>query len=368
MESKKPYVIAIIVQMIYTGMFIISKAAFDKGMNTFVFIFYRQAASSILLLPIAVFLERKNAPSISLRMILKLFLYAFIGNTFSLNLYNVSMKLTSATVASATFNSQPVVTFCLALLLRMEVVKLRSSSGIAKVTGVALCLAGVLVIALYIGPGLSPINHHRVFAVHALASPSRATWIKGTFLMVLANMSWSLWIVKQAAVLKEFPNKILMMLSQCIFSTVQSFIVALVAERDFSKWKLRLDISLLAIIYTGFMVNGVSFYLQAWCVEMKGPVFLTVWTPLCLIFTIFCSSIIGEIVHLGSIVGGLLLVGGLYCVLWGKSKENKTAQCNRVNTMDIGVQDEQEHKQTEEDKKGREDQKEATLAFTVDQV
>lgn len=80
---------------------------------------------------------------------------------------------------------------------RMEVVKLRSSSGIAKFTGIALCLAGVLVIALYMGPGLSPINHHCVFPVHALSAPSRVTWIKGTFLMVLANMSWSLWIVKQ---------------------------------------------------------------------------------------------------------------------------------------------------------------------------
>ncbi|KAG2556666.1 hypothetical protein PVAP13_8NG194700, partial [Panicum virgatum] len=274
-----------------------------------------------------------------------------------------------------------VITFCLALLLRMEVVNLRSSSGIAKVTGVALCLAGVLVIALYIGPGISPINHHRVIAAHVLRAPGRVTWIKGTFLMVLANMSWSLWIVKQAAVLQEFPNKILMTLSQCIFSTVQSFIVAVVAERDFSKWKLRLDISLLAIIYKlhptsplvnrayeGFIVNGVSFYLQAWCVELKGPVFLTVWTPLCLIFTIFCSSILGEIVHLGSIVGGILLVAGLYSVLWGKNKENKTLQCNKVNTMDIGMPDEQEHEQREEDKKGREEQKEATSAFMVEQV
>ncbi|RLM58566.1 hypothetical protein C2845_PM18G03520 [Panicum miliaceum] len=276
------------------------------------------------------------------------------------------MKLTSsATVASATFNSQPVVTFCLALLLRMEVVKLRSSSGIAKVTGVAVCRAGVLVIALYIGPGLRPINHHRVFAPHVLRAPSRVTWIKGTFLMVLANMSWSLWIVKQAAVLKEYPNKILRTLSQCIFSTVQSFIVAaVVAERDFSKWKLRLDISLLAIIYTGFIVNGVSFYLQAWCVELKGPVFLTVWTPLCLIFTIFCSSILGEIVHLGSIDGGVLLVAGLYSVLWGQNKKNnKSLPCNKVNSTDIGMQDEQEHEQMEEDNKGREEQKEATSAI-----
>ena len=70
----------------------------------------------------------------------------------------------------------------------------------------------------------------------------------------------------------------------------------------------------------------------------------------------------------GSIVGGILLVAGLYSVLWGKNKENKTLQCNKVNTMDIGMPDEQEHGQREEDKKGREEQKEATSAFMVEQV
>jgi len=58
MEAKKPYVIAIVVQLIYTGMFVVSKAAFDHGINTFVFIFYRTAAASLLLLPVAIILER----------------------------------------------------------------------------------------------------------------------------------------------------------------------------------------------------------------------------------------------------------------------------------------------------------------------
>jgi hypothetical protein len=50
----------------------------------------------------------------------------------------------------------------------------------------------------------------------------------------------------------------------------------------------------------GFVVMGVGYYLQAWCVEMKGPVFLAAWTPFCFIFTIFCSSFfLGEIVNLG---------------------------------------------------------------------
>ena len=170
----------------------------------------------------------------SLVLLLKLFFYALIGyiyiykymhlqkfrsslyifcddgcqwlitcrNTFSLNLYNVSMKWTSATVASASSNSMPVITFCLALLLRMEAVKLRSRSGVAKLAGVALCLAGVFVLAFYAGPALSPVNRHRAFAVAQASNnnhhpSSRMTWVKGTFFMVLANVTWALWIVLQ---------------------------------------------------------------------------------------------------------------------------------------------------------------------------
>ena len=140
---------------------------------------------------------------------------------------------------------------------RMEVVKFRSSSGIAKVIGVALCLAGALTIAFYTGPPLRPINHHRAFRTphHASKAPtSRGTWVLGTFLMLLSNVTWSLWMVWQAALLKEFPNKMLLTTAQCVLSTAQSFVVAAVAERDFAKWKLRFDISLLAVAYTVMMI------------------------------------------------------------------------------------------------------------------
>ncbi|XP_052156578.1 WAT1-related protein At5g64700-like [Oryza glaberrima] len=327
MEEKKPYVIGMLIQVIYAGMFVVTKAAFDEGVNTFVFIFYRQAAATLLLLPLALLLERKNARSMSLMLLIKLFFCAFIGNTFSLNLYNVSMKFTSATVASAASNSLPVITFFLALITRMECVKVRSSSGIAKLAGVALCFAGVMVLALYKGPALNPVSHHHhhiaSFAGDARSSSSsRGAWIRGIFLMVLANVTWSIWIVLQAAVLREFPNKMLVTAAQCVFSTVQTAVVAAAAEREMARWKLRLDISLLAVLYTGLVVTGVSYYLQAWCVELKGPVFLAMSNPLCLLLTIFCSSFfLAEIVHLGSIIGGILLVGGLYSVLWGKSAE-----------------------------------------------
>uniref|UniRef100_A0A0E0KXJ7 WAT1-related protein n=1 Tax=Oryza punctata TaxID=4537 RepID=A0A0E0KXJ7_ORYPU len=165
-----------------------------------------------------------------------------------------------------------------------------------------------MVLALYKGPALNPVNHHHIAFAGDDARTSRATsssssrgaWIRGIFLMVLANVTWSIWIVLQAAVLKEFPNKMLVTATQCVFSTVQTLVVAVAAERDIARWKLRLDITLLAVLYTGLVVTGVSYYLQAWCVELKGPVFLAMSNPLCLLLTIFSSSfLLADIVHLG---------------------------------------------------------------------
>jgi hypothetical protein len=85
----------------------------------------------------------------------------------------------------------------------MEELKLRSPSGIAKLSGVALCLAGVLVIALYAGELLSAVNHHHAFAAPTHASSTKtlmgAAWIKGTFVAVLAALAYVLWVILQVS-------------------------------------------------------------------------------------------------------------------------------------------------------------------------
>ncbi|KAL3025787.1 hypothetical protein AAZX31_04G197300 [Glycine max] len=46
-------------------------------------------------------------------------------------------------------------------------------------------------------------------------------------------------------------------------------------------------------------------------------------TPLALIITIFASvAVLGEIISLGSLLGGFVLILGLYSVLWGKNREH----------------------------------------------
>lgn len=54
----------------------------------------------------------------------------------------------------------------------------------------------------------------------------------------------------QAALLKEYPNRMLVTVTQCVFGTVQTLVAAAVAERNIARWKIRLDITLVTILYS----------------------------------------------------------------------------------------------------------------------
>ncbi|CAA0839211.1 WAT1-related protein [Striga hermonthica] len=330
MGETKPLLAVLLIQVIYAGYFLLTKLAFDVGMNTFVFVFYRQASATLFLAPIAIFMERKSAPPLSFSIFIKIFMLSLFGITMSLDIVGVGLKYTSASLGAATSNTLPVITFFLAVLLRMERVNISTSPGILKVCGVVLCMGGVATIAFFRGPFLKILVHHHLVHNHLTLEsrtiPSPNAWIMGVFLMLLANLFWAFWLVLQGRVLKHYPSKLLLTTLQCFLSTIQSFIVAVAFARDPNEWQLGWNIRLLSVAYCGIVVTGVTFYLQTWVVEKKGPVFLAMTTPLIMVFTIVLSAfILGEIISFGSVLGAILLVGGLYFVLWGKTKEAKMA-------------------------------------------
>ncbi|XP_020212931.1 WAT1-related protein At5g64700 [Cajanus cajan] len=326
MKGNNPYFVVVVIQAIYAAMFLLSKAAFDHGMNNFIFVFYRQAIATIFLTPFTFYFEWKTAPPMSFWTFCKIFFLSFFGITLSLDIYGIGLIYTSATLAAATTNCLPVITFFLALLLRIESLKIKTRSGMAKLIGIVGCLAGAATLAFYKGPPLKLLSHYHLLDHHKTLqhqghAPSGA-WIKGCFLMLLSNSCFGLWLVLQAFIIKGYPSKLLFTTLQCFLSSIQSFVIAFAVERDIEQWKLGWNVRLLAVIYCGIMVTGVTYYLQTWVIEKKGPVFLAMSTPLALIITIFASAtVLGEIISLGSLLGGLVLVLGLYSVLWGKSRE-----------------------------------------------
>ncbi|PAN30525.1 hypothetical protein PAHAL_5G289900 [Panicum hallii] len=288
MGNRADFVVAFLLRAIYGGMQIVTKNAFNEGMSTTIFVFYRHLVAVLFLVPVAFVLERKTAPALSFKVSLKLFVHALYG---------------------------------------METLNLKRFHGIAKVCGILFSLAGVIVLAFYQGPEMKSFNHHHLFHhvsnFHGggTAHPTR-TWILGIFLTTLSTTSWALWTVLQGPMLEAYPSKLLNTTLQMIFATIQCFFIALAAERDFAKWRLGLDARLIAVVYSGILASGVAYYMQVWVIDKSGPVFLAMTMPITLLVTLILSLFLGEAVTVGSILGGVIMVGGLYSVLWAKRSEH----------------------------------------------
>ncbi|KQK15945.1 WAT1-related protein At5g64700 [Brachypodium distachyon] len=328
--STKAYGAVVLIRLMYSGMHVMSKVALDQGMNPFVFVFYRHTTAALVLIPATFILERRKTKPVTLKIAGKMFIHALYGVTAVGVLFNLGLNYASATSSSALYNVQPVVTFILAVIFGMESMKLKKLHGNVKVAGIIFCIAGVTVLAFYEGPMFKSFNHHR-FVQHGSTSSSssgaetnsKKLWVFGIFLMTLSNILAGLWTVLQGPLIED-TSKLMNTTLQISCASVQAFVVAVAAERDFSKWKLGWNISLAAVIYSGVIVTALSYYMQMWTISKRGPVFLAMSMPLTLIFTIVISSfVLGDAVSLGSIISGILLIGGLYNVLWGKSMERK---------------------------------------------
>ncbi|KAJ9567737.1 hypothetical protein OSB04_003703 [Centaurea solstitialis] len=194
--SGKAYIAMLIVQVIYAGMALLSKASISSGMNPSIFVVYRLAFATLSLAPVAYYFERKNAPQISCTLICKIFFSALIGITICLNMYYYALNHTSATFAAATTNLVPAITFVIALILRMERMYIKKLHGWAKMIGAMVSLSGALVFAFVKGPtfvkegGKVSSNTNHQFS-------SNSEFVKGPLLMLCSNTLWSSWGIMQ---------------------------------------------------------------------------------------------------------------------------------------------------------------------------
>ncbi|XP_029120466.1 WAT1-related protein At5g64700 isoform X4 [Elaeis guineensis] len=250
MEDMKVYVVIFLISFIYAVMQILTKAAFDGGMSTFIYVFYRQLIGTLFVSPVALVLERNIAPPLSFKVCFKIFLLTLVGLIVFLDTYSVGLDYTTTTSAAAMINSAPAVTFILAVLFRIETIKIKKLQGIAKVSGIVLCLAGILTLAFFKGPQLKSFNHHHLFG-HRASQTDRghSKWALGILLMTISTTALSLGTVLQGFVLKEYPAKLAFTALQCLCGAIQSFFVALAFERDFSRWKLGFNMNLLSVTY-----------------------------------------------------------------------------------------------------------------------
>ncbi|XP_010935825.1 protein WALLS ARE THIN 1 [Elaeis guineensis] len=332
-ERVQLHVAMLALQFGYAGFHVVSRAALNMGISKVVFPVYRNIIALILLVPFAYFLEKKDRPAITLNFLVQFFLLALCGITANQGFYLLGLDNTSPTFASAIQNSVPAITFLMAALLRIEKVRIDRRDGIAKLTGTLACVAGATVITLYKGPTIFSPSH-------ALNQPSpRSTptmlwlgdaegknWTLGCLYLIGHCLSWSGWLVLQAPVLKKYPARLSVTSYTCFFGVIQFLVIAAFIERDAEAWIFHSGSELFTILYAGFIASGVAFAVQIWCIDRGGPVFVAVYQPVqTLVVAIMASIALGEQFYLGGIIGAILIIAGLYLVLWGKSEERAFA-------------------------------------------
>ncbi|KAK6939406.1 EamA domain [Dillenia turbinata] len=330
-ERAQLHLAMLALQFGYAGFHVVSRAALNMGISKIVFAVYRNIIALILLLPFAYFLEKKERPQMTFSFLVQFFLLAAIGITANQGFYLLGLDNTTPTFASAIQNSVPAITFLMAAILRIEKVRLNRKDGLSKVMGTVLCVAGASVITLYKGPAIyspaTPLQTTRESSqlwLSSLGDAKGKNWTLGCIYLVGHCLSWSGWLVLQAPLLKKYPARLSVTSCTCFFGVIQFLIIAAFAERNADAWLVHSGAELFSVFYAGVVASGIAFAVQIWCIDRGGPVFVAVYQPVqTLVVAIMASIALGEEFYLGGIIGAVLIIAGLYLVLWGKNEEQK---------------------------------------------
>ncbi|KAK4267479.1 hypothetical protein QN277_024255 [Acacia crassicarpa] len=338
MEDLKPALMMVIVQVGYAGVSILYKlVSNDKGISLTILMAYRFLFASLFMVPLAFFVERKSKPKITGKVLLQAFMCGLFGASLQQNLFVQAVSLAGATYATAMYNLVPGATFVLALCFGLEKLNMGRASGKAKVAGLVMGIGGAMILTFYKGIEIHLWSTHLNIIKHMAPHTVSSNHIWGIALASGTCLSYSLWLIIQAKMSEKFPWAYTSAALMSVMAAIQSVIFALFVERDnWSRWKLGWNTFLLTAVYTGIVASGVAWILITSCLHQKGPLYTSMFNPLFLVIVAIVSSfLLDETLHLGSLIGSILIIMGLYTFLWGKGKElKKKEDQNNVEAQD----------------------------------
>ncbi|XP_076937257.1 WAT1-related protein At1g25270-like [Bidens hawaiensis] len=341
-HELKPVLLMVAVQMAFAGVNVLYKLAANDGMILPILVAYRFIFSTAFIVPLALFVERKKRPNLTWMILLQAFCCGLFGGSLAQNLYVKALSLTSATFAAATTNLIPAITFLLAVCFGMERLGWKTSSGAAKIMGTAFGVGGAMLLTFYKGVDLNlwKTNVNLLHGQHHSSHVQNSSnMVVGSLLAIGSCISYFIWLIIQTNMVKRYPCPYSVTALTSTMGAIQAVVFGLCTERNWADWKLGWNIRLLTVAYSGMLASGLMFTFVACCVQMRGPLYVSAFNPLLLVLVAIAGSLVlNESLHLGSLLGAILIIFGLYAVLWGKGKEvKKVAQLCPIREPSIGT-------------------------------
>ncbi|KAH8959238.1 hypothetical protein BDL97_06G068800 [Sphagnum fallax] len=316
---------------------LLSKVAVSTGVNPFVFCLYRDCIGSFVLGTYAFFAERGTRPKLTLPVFGFMVCLGFFGIFIQHTLYFVGLGLAGVVLSSALQNCTPIFILVIALIFRLEEVRIGERHGQAKILGVLLCVLGAMALLFYKGPNLlprmgltnatlpqrAPPLSGEVFA-ELLQQWGISKWQIGALCIIGSSLSLAVYINLQVPALARYPAPISLMAGAVFSGTILVFLTVVVTVKDPSKWVLSGLAQIIPAIYAGTIISGVTMVLVCWSNHKGGPIFVGAYSPMSsLLSSILGYYFLGESIFLGWIIGAVVIICGLSLVTWGQHEHQQ---------------------------------------------
>ncbi|KAH0470204.1 hypothetical protein IEQ34_001762 [Dendrobium chrysotoxum] len=312
----------LLVQALYGFYTIFLNRILALGLSPLFLIFTGSFVGAIFLLPFAIAFERKKWPArITAAIMVQFGLIALGGVTMFQGLLLLGIKRTTPAIASAMPNLIPGFVFIIAAILRFEKFSIWCKYSQVKVLGTFVCLGGAIAMSLLQNPTASTILF---FMGDSAEENIYKDWLMGCFYLLAAIITASCIMVLQAATMVSFPAPFSLCVITSMIGAILTGILQILTEGKLNAGSTNVGISFIILaVFVGSVISSTCVVYQTWCIRKKGPVLVSIFSPIQTVCATSLSMILfGQSISLGSSIGILIMIIGLYLVLWAKRRES----------------------------------------------